>query len=390
MDQNRKLLISNQLSFGVLGAIEAAWAPMVPFVKMGMNLDDAQFGRLLLSMGIGSLCALPTVGLLISKFGPRLVAITGCIVLGLSLIGISFANHEWLLCLILAIFGASLIAIDVASNVNAVVVESIFKRPLMSGFHGGYSLGTIVGSMIMSLLLTIGLGIHLSSFLIFLIMTGVTLIGCRALFSDIKSFNAEHVKAAQTTTNTKHHRVPPVILVLGCLCFIMYGSEGALLSWTTVFATQNRGITPEVAGYFYNFFAVTMTVARYSGNKLVTAFGRRRTVVLGAIMVATGFFITASVEHYVGMMIGFTIIGLGAGNIVPQLVSFAGSVPGIKVQSAISLINSLGYSGILLGPVIIGYVSKLSSLERSFELLGIAVFVVALVSFKILKQAKRS
>lgn len=363
---------------------------MVPFVKMGMNLDDAQFGRLLLSMGIGSLCALPTVGLLISKFGPRLVAITGCIVLGLSLIGISFANHEWLLCLILAIFGASLIAIDVASNVNAVVVESIFKRPLMSGFHGGYSLGTIVGSMIMSLLLTIGLGIHLSSFLIFLIMTGVTLIGCRALFSDIKSFNAEHVKAAQTTTNTKHHRVPPVILVLGCLCFIMYGSEGALLSWTTVFATQNRGITPEVAGYFYTFFAVTMTVARYSGNKLVTAFGRRRTVVLGAIMVATGFFITASVEHYVGMMIGFTIIGLGAGNIVPQLVSFAGSVPGIKVQSAISLINSLGYSGILLGPVIIGYVSKLSSLERSFELLGIAVFVVALVSFKILKQAKRS
>ena len=169
MDQNRKLLISNQLSFGVLGAIEAAWAPMVPFVKMGMNLDDAQFGRLLLSMGIGSLCALPTVGPLISKFGPRLVAITGCIVLGLSLIGISFANHEWLLCLILASFGASLIAIDVASNVNAVVVESIFKRPLMSGFHGGYSLGTIVGSMIMSLLLTIGLGIHLSSFLIFLI-----------------------------------------------------------------------------------------------------------------------------------------------------------------------------------------------------------------------------
>lgn len=390
MDQNRRLLIANQLSFGVLGAIEAAWAPMVPFVKMGMNLDDAQFGRLLLSMGIGSLCALPTVSPLISKFGPRLVAITGCIVLGLSLIGISFANHEWLLCLILAVFGASLIAIDVASNVNAVVVESIYKRPLMSGFHGGYSLGTIVGSMIMSLLLTAGLGIHLSSFLLFLIMTGVTLIGCRALFSDIKSFNAEHVKTSQNNSSSKQHKIPPVILVLGCLCFIMYGSEGALLSWSTVFATQNRGITPEVAGYFYAFFAVTMTVARYSGNKLVTSIGRRRTVVFGALMVATGFFITATVEHYTGMMIGFTIIGLGAGNIVPQLVSFTGTVPGIKVQSAISLINSLGYSGILLGPVIIGYVSKLSSLERSFELLGTAVFVVALVSFRLLKQNRNN
>ena len=32
MADNKSKLISNQLSFCVLGAIEAAWAPMVPFV----------------------------------------------------------------------------------------------------------------------------------------------------------------------------------------------------------------------------------------------------------------------------------------------------------------------------------------------------------------------
>ena len=71
---NKRMLLANKLSFGILGALEAAWAPMVPFVKSSMNLNDGQFGQLLLSMGLGSLIALPLVGPLVSRFGPRKVA----------------------------------------------------------------------------------------------------------------------------------------------------------------------------------------------------------------------------------------------------------------------------------------------------------------------------
>src|SRR5574344_2077324 len=182
MDNNRKMLIANQLSFGILGAIEAAWAPMVPFVKSGMQLDDAQFGRLLLAMGLGSLIALPFVGPLVNRYGCRFIAM-------------------------LMLFGTSLIIVDVSSNVNAVIVESIFKRPLMSGFHGGYSLGTIVGALLMTILLQIcsklGLAIDVnlsvSAVILFVIMTALTLVGCKSLVSDIKSFNAEKSKKAEDT-----------------------------------------------------------------------------------------------------------------------------------------------------------------------------------------------
>src|SRR5574344_1156030 len=132
MDNSKKMFLANQLSFGFLGAIEAAWAPMVPFVKSGLQLDDGQFGQLLLAMGTGSLIAIPIVGPLISKFGPRLIAIVSGILLAASLVGISFSNSVILLPIMLAIFGACLIGIDVASNVNAVIIEDIFKRPLMS------------------------------------------------------------------------------------------------------------------------------------------------------------------------------------------------------------------------------------------------------------------
>ena len=383
---NKRMLLANKLAFGILGALEAAWAPMVPFVKSEMNLNDGQFGQLLLSMGLGSLIALPLVGPLVSRFGPKNIAIISGILLGLNLFGITVVDSPYLVAFMLALFGASLVSIDVASNINAVVVESIFKKPLMSGFHGGYSLGTLVGAMIVSMLLTLGLSVSMSALFMFISMSVLSLVSLQSLVSEIKTFNVEN--SVQTQDDGKHRklRIPPVIVVLGILCFIMYASEGALLSWTTVFATQNRGIDPKTAGYFYTFFAITMAVARFTGNSIVAKFGRRLTVVTGAVMVSLGFMITAIVPYSVGMMIGFSIIGLGAGNIVPQLVSFTGTVKGIRVQTAISLINAVGYSGILLGPVIIGHVSNMSSLECSFELLGCAVAVVALVSFFLMKK----
>ena len=256
----------------------------------------------------------------------------------------------------------------------------------MSGFHGGYSFGTIVGALFVAMLLTVGLNIQASSILLLIVMGSLTLWGLRPLVKDVKEFNQEQVAAKEQTAKKHKFAFPAVIFVLGVLCFIMYGSEGALLHWGAVFATQNRGINPEVAGYFYLFFAFAMTITRFTGNKIVTKCGRCRTVVVGAIMVGFGFIITAFLENSFGMMLGFTLIGLGAGNIVPQLVSFAGTIKGIKVQSAISVINALGYSGILLAPVIVGHISNLSSLEISFAVLGFAVFFVAFVSFLILRR----
>ena len=192
MDNNKKKLVSNVLALGVLGGLEASWAPMVPFVKANMQLNDGQFGNMLLAMGLGSVCALPTVGPLITKFGPRMMAFLGGILLGLSLIGISIGSSPLILPIFLAIFGASLIALDVSSNVNAVVVEKLYNRPLMSGFHGGYSFGTIVGALLMSALLNLGAPITISAVCVAVFMVGGMFVFCRALESDVSAFNEEH------------------------------------------------------------------------------------------------------------------------------------------------------------------------------------------------------
>ena len=79
------------------------------------------------------------------------------LLMAFALLAIGMLLNVWLTGLMLVVFGACTIAIDVASNMNGVAIERKTKRSLMSGFHGGYSLGTLIGAGAMSVLFTLGI-----------------------------------------------------------------------------------------------------------------------------------------------------------------------------------------------------------------------------------------
>ncbi|MBO6258222.1 MAG: MFS transporter [Succinivibrio sp.] len=379
---------SNLCSFLVLGTLEAAWAPMVPYIKDRFALSEGDLGLLLLCSGLGSFAFLPVIGMLCSRLGCRRTVYICGTLLSLTLLGIATSADVYLCALMLFVFGAMGIGVDVSSNVNAVMVEAQFKKPLMSGFHGGYSLGTLIGSALASALLTLGLNLASDAFVIMLLALVAVFLGGRYLLSDIRtkeqgSGNVQNAAAANKRDKPRFF-VPPLVIVVGVMCFFMYSIEGAVMSWSAVFVTQERNISLEAAGFIYTSFAVAMTVMRLVGNTLVTRTGRRNTVTLGAILVSLGFAMVVLIPHVLGSIAGFLVVGIGAANIVPQLVSFAGTVKGLPVQSTISIINALGYSGVLAGPVIIGFVSDLYSLSVTFMGIAAVMLLVGMVGFMIL------
>ncbi len=379
-------LIANRMAFLVIGCLEAAWAPLVPYVKSAFSLDEETLGLLMLCSGLGSICALPVSGWLCMRFGAKPVVYLSGFLMALALLAISLMVSVWLTAAMLMIFGACTILIDVAANINGVAIEHQTGKHLMSGFHGGYSLGTLIGAGVMSILFSLGIvpawAVAISMMLILIAMA----VCCRGLLKkeDIKSANQQ---VETKTAERKRFYIPPMVIVIGLLCFIMYASEGAVMGWSAIFVSENRGVDIASAGFFYTAFAITMTAMRFLGDKIVDKLGQRRVVVLGALAVAVGFFLIIMIPNIVTTAIGFALVGLGAANIVPQFISFASSIKGMAVQNIISIVNALGYSGILLGPVLIGFVAKHYGLHTSFA--GIAVFalVVAVVSAANLKKS---
>lgn len=384
-NQNKHPLIANRTAFMIIGCIEAAWAPLVPYVKSAFTLDEEALGLLMLCSGLGSILSLPVSGWLCMRFGAKRTVYVSGGLMALSLLTISLMADVWLTAAMLLIFGGCTITIDVAANLNGIAVEHKTGRHLMSGFHGGYSLGTLIGAGAMSILFTFGIVPVWAVLICMALILAALVFGCRDLLPKEELKNNE---SAKKPTGKKFY-IPPMVIVVGLLCFIMYASEGAVMGWSAIFVSEERGVNMAYAGFFYTAFAVMMTAMRLFGDKIVEWLGQKRVVVVGALLVSAGFFAVIFIPHIIATALGFSLVGMGAANIVPQLVSFAGGIKGMEVHNIISIINALGYSGILLGPVIIGLVAKHYGLHTSFG--GIAVFsiVVAAVATAALGQKKQ-
>ena len=329
-------IIANRTAFWVIGCLEAAWAPLVPYVKSAFGLDEETMGVLMLCSGLGSILALPVSGWLCVKFGAKRVVYISGFLMATALLVISLMVDPWLTGGMLMLFGACTITIDVAANLNGVAMET---RTAM-----------------------------------------VT--GCRDLLPKEELLQNDRTK--EVKSNRLH--IPPMVIVIGLVCFIMYASEGAVMSWSAIFVSQERGVDMSVAGFFYTAFAVTMTAMRLLGDRIVEKIGQRRVVVYGALMIASGLFMVALIDNIFAAAVGFAFVGLGAANIIPQLISFAAGIQGMAVHNIISLINALGYSGLLLGPVIIGFVGKHYGLHMSFAGIAVLAMIVAMVLSVILRN----
>ncbi|WP_285822029.1 MFS transporter [Xylanibacter muris] len=369
----------------IIGVLEAAWAPLVPYVKNAFAIDEDSLGLLMLCSGFGSICALPLSGFFVNRYGAKKVIYVSGLLMAFALLAISLLINVWLTGMMLMIFGGCTITIDVAANVNGIAIERKTGRNLMSSFHGGYSLGTLIGAGTMSVLFTLGF-IPKWAVVICMVVTIIALVlGCKDLLPK------EELETDTTVEKPRKGKlyIPPMVVVVGLLCLIMYASEGAVMGWSAIFVSQERGIEMSMAGFFYTAFAVAMTIMRLCGDKIVDRLGQRIVVTGGALFIAVGFMTVVLVDSAVAAVVGFAMVGCGAANVVPQLVSFAAHIKGMAVHNIISFINALGYSGILLGPVIIGFVGKQYGLYISFVGIAVSALIVAVVSYIIL-QTKRT
>lgn len=383
-NQHKHLLVANRVAFMVIGVLEAAWAPLVPYVKRAFVIDEGTLGLLMLCSGLGSICTLPLSGFFVNRYGAKKVVYVSGLLMAFALLAISLLINIWLTGVMLMVFGGCTITIDVAANVNGIAIERKTGKHLMSSFHGGYSLGTLIGAGTMSVLFTLGL-IPKWAVVICMFVTIIALIfGCRDLLPK------DELEADTPIEKPREGKlyITPMVVVVGLLCFIMYASEGAVMGWSAIFVSQERGVDVSMAGFFYTAFAVSMTIMRLCGDKTVNRLGQRFVVAGGALLIAVGFMVVVLVDSSVAAVAGFVIVGCGAANVVPQLVSFAAHIKGMAVHNIISFINALGYLGILLGPVIIGIVGKQYGLHISFVGIAVFVLIVAVVSSIILKSKR--
>jgi predicted MFS family arabinose efflux permease len=357
------------LTFLLCGIAVSAWAPMVPLAKQRANLNEAELGLILLCMGAGAIVSMPFIGPVIQKKGSRIVILLSSILAAAMLPLLALADSAILLAVCLFIFGAAVGCLDVSMNSQAVVVQDLVKRHIMSSFHGMFSVGGLAGPFIFGVLVYFGLQPAIAAAVIAIALLGIALV-----------YSANFLAhPAQAESSAFAFRFPkgPVIL-LGIFCFITFLAEGALLDWSALFLRDERGFNVSTAGAGYAVFSVSMAVMRFSGDRLVHRIGVSRIVFWGASLSAAGILISVLLPWQAAALIGFLLIGIGAANIVPVLFSSAGKADPSSPDIALAAVTTMGYAGQLAGPALIGFAAHLSTLPVALGLLAAPLLLVAL------------
>ncbi|GAA5118831.1 MFS transporter [Luteolibacter yonseiensis] len=363
------LRLATRIAFFVAGMGVACWAPLVPYAKAKLGLDEAGLGMMLLFLGAGSVSAMPVAGGLAGRFGSRAVILGGLTALALVLPLLSVVTTPWQLSVTLALFGASLGAVDVAANIHGVEVEHRAGVPLMSNFHGFYSIGGLTGSGAMTLLLTNGVPPWMATLSASVLGAACVLIA------------APRLLATRPEAGTPFFVRPRgVVLLIGCLTFIIFLLEGSLLDWSAVLLKEERGMPESLAGTGFALFSLAMAIGRLTGDRLTARWGGKRMLLHGSILTSAGLVWLILAPGATAALIGFPIIGLGAANLVPVLFSATSRQTVMPKDLAISAISVMGYAGILAGPAAIGFVAGFIGLEGVFGLLAAAVLALAFFS----------
>jgi predicted MFS family arabinose efflux permease len=330
----------------------------VPFAKQRLLVDERTLGILLLCLGIGSMFAMFFTGVLSTRFGSRRVIVVSGLGFAAMLPSLAVAPSPVALGACLLLFGGLLGALEVAMNVHAVEVEKGAARPLMSGFHALYSVGGFLGAAFMTLLLSAGVA-PLRSVSGAAVLMGLALIAAWPLLLRTKS------PEGGPSFALPHG----IVLVIALLTAISFLAEGAILDWGALLITEKRLLDVRQAGVGYMLFAIAMTLGRFKGDAVVARIGDRRTLVWGASVAVAGFVLLLATPVAAVALAGFTLIGLGAANIVPVLFRRGGSQTIMPPGLAIAAISAMGYAGLLAGPAVIGVVAKQTGLSNALWML---------------------
>ncbi|MFE6890477.1 MFS transporter [Streptomyces sp. NPDC057694] len=356
--------------FCVHGAVTGSFATRVPWIQEHAGVSAGQLGLALAFPAIGASVAMPLAGSISHRFGAR-TALRGLLALWtLALILPSLAPNLLTLCAALFVYGASAGMSDVAMNALGVEVETRLDKSIMSGLHGMWSAGALIGSAGGTLAAHLGADARLHHVLAAGVLTVAGFIACRWVLD---------LRPTEDEEPPPRFALPPKsALLIGAVGFCAVFAEGASLDWSAVYLRDVLDTSAGLAAACTTGFTLTMAIARIAGDRVVDRFGAVRTVRISGIGAALGALMVVVAPNPAVAMAGFGLLGLGIAVVVPLAFAAAGR-SGPNPSQAIAGVATITYTSGLVAPSAIGTIAETTSLVVSFGV--VTVLACGLVVF---------
>ncbi|MDM0012636.1 MFS transporter [Variovorax sp. J22P168] len=352
------------------GFVFATWGVHIPTVKSHYGIDEAQLGLAMLAAGCGALLGLTQASRWIGRHGAGHTTMVCGTVYALLLAGLLAMPGFAALLALLAVFGVVTSVFDVAINTEAAQLELREGRPLMSGMHGMFSLGGMVGAVTGSAALAAGLRPHWHLLLVAVLMACAVLLAARSMLPRA---------ATAFAAGDGGFRLPRgTLALLGLLAALGLIAEGAIYDWSVLYMRQEIGSPHQQAALAYASFSAAMALARFGGDAMRARFAPALLLRSSALLAAASMTLVLLTDIPWLALAGFAGVGIGFANVVPILFAASARVPGVEPARGIAAVSAAAYLGFMAGPPVIGFLAQASSLTHALYL--VVAFAIALAA----------
>ena len=387
----RAARVATFVYFVLDGTLMGVWVVQIPAVEQRVGISNATLGSLLVLLGLGAFIGMQVAGRLADRIGTRVVVPAAGALCGAALVLPGLARDPWALAGALLVFGFGNGCLDVSMNTHAVHVEKAYDRPVMSAFHATFSVGGVIAALIGARATSAGvspattLGVAGAAGIV------IALLPARSLLA---ATPASPVTAASESPTTGQlpadrgvkRRTPPArIWILAALALMCMMCEGVANDWSALDLKTVLGAPAGTAAFAYGTFAATMTAGRLLADRVSRRFGSAAVLRYGAAMGAVGITVVALSPWIWMALAGWALFGLGLSGCVPQLFSAAGHADPVAAGTNVSRVAGLGYLGMLAGPAVIGWMTRLVALNHTF-LFPALLLVIAAATAGILRS----
>ena len=356
--------------FLVNGFVVGSWAPQIPVFLTRLGISEFTLGLLILLFGAGAVSAMVWAGHLIPRHGSKKVTALFAVSCCFGLLIVALAPSVWTAAIAMYVFGGTIGATDVSMNANAVTAERRLGRAIMSSSHGFWSLGGFVGGGAGGIVIQ-NYGHVAHAAMVSVAAIAITAAALRHLVADLP-LAQEHRKFSLPRN--------PTVYVIGAMALLCMNSEGAVLDWGALYLRQELGSDIATAGFAFGAFAGAMALMRFVGDGVRNRLGSVTTFRISALVAAAGMLV-AGLSPWPWLAItAYAVSGLGIANTVPILFSAAGNQPGVSPGAGVSVVTTMGYSGILAAPSIIGFVGERTGFAPIFVAISFILLMICLMA----------
>jgi MFS family permease len=376
----RRKYFASAFFFFCFSLIFSTWVTYIPHIAENIGITEGKIGGAIFFSALGSFLMIPVANRVVHRIGEGRSTYWALIVYCATLFGPFLAYDYVSLCINLFVFGMASSLYAISLNTLTATVEKQDRVYIMTGSHGFWSIGGVIGAASGSFIAS-----WLHNPILHVSLVVLFIIGSQTYMrSDYYFRKGEH--HTHEKTHRKHLRPLIIVALIGLILMV---GEGAIADWGALYLKKIILIPLQYIGMGYAAFSFAMMIGRFTGDALSHQLGSWRLITYSTLVSLVGFGLILILQPVVAL-IGFFVVGLGFSVIVPEVYRLASKVEGIKTSDGVSFIAATTNIGFLAGPVLLGLLAEIKSLHYSFMALTAFISLAFIIAFGKMNSKKIS